>query len=182
MDILYLTEHDKAADADADSSDSEELLRELEATLKRLQAALHTALMVTLRPPTPIALPDRRHQRAAGAAAAPRSCPIPQASRSGFKEARQWLINSIAALDIQDPGTRRRRFTQYLPHGSAHRGAEHRAVCQAMLQLLFEAAPGEVGALLARDAALLRRFFQSDPKRVPLWFGHFRCATVSWVW
>jgi hypothetical protein len=48
-----------------------------------------------------------------------------------------------------------------------------------MLQLLFEAAPGEVGALLAQDAALLRRFFQSDPKRAPLWFGHFRCAKMG---
>lgn len=27
---------------------------------------------------------------------------------------------------------------------------------------------------MARDAALLRHFFKSDPKRVPLWFGHFR--------
>lgn len=33
----------------------------------------------------------------------------------------------------------------------------------------------QVGALLAEDSSLLRHFFKSDAKRVPLWFGHFRC-------
>ena len=71
------------------------------------------------------------------------SC-CPQESRSNRKEARQWLINSIAALDLQDTATKRRRFTQFLPGGAACRGAEHEAVGRAMLQLLFDAAPGEV--------------------------------------
>ncbi|EFN58578.1 hypothetical protein CHLNCDRAFT_50380 [Chlorella variabilis] len=94
-------------------------------------------------------------------------------SRSNSKEARQWLINSIAGLGIQHAATKRRRFTQFLPGGAACRGAEHQALGLAALQLLFEAAPAEVGALVAQDASLLRRFFKSDPKRGPLWFGHF---------
>ncbi|KAI7843991.1 hypothetical protein COHA_002529 [Chlorella ohadii] len=93
--------------------------------------------------------------------------------RSNRKEARQWLINSIADLDLSDAATKQRRFVQFLPGGAACRGAEHRQVAEAMLQLLFEAAPAEVGALIAQDASLLRHFFKSDPKRVPLWFGHF---------
>ncbi|PRW56173.1 hypothetical protein C2E21_5142 [Chlorella sorokiniana] len=94
-------------------------------------------------------------------------------SRSNRKEARQWLINSIAGLDLTDAATKRRRFAQFLPGGAACRGAEHRQVAEAMLQLLFDAAPAEVGALVAQDASLLRHFFKSDPKRVQLWFGHF---------
>lgn len=34
----------------------------------------------------------------------------------------------------------------------------------------------QVGALVAEDGSLLRHFFKSDPRRVPLWFGHFRCG------
>ena len=108
-----------------------------------------------------------------------------QDSRSNRKEARQWLINAIAGLEIQDAATRRQRFTQFLPGSTACRTREHQAIGQAMLQLLFEAAPGEVGAVLAHDASLLRRFFKTDPKRVPLWFGHFRCVVIEFfgaVW
>ena len=147
-----------------------------------------------------------------------------QEPRSNRKEARQWLINSIADLDLSDAATKQRRFVQFLPGGAACRGAEHRQVAEAMLQLLFEAAPAEVsawvgnewgrqaccawqasaavlplapcqtgaatdehacvnavqvGALIAQDASLLRHFFKSDPKRVPLWFGHFRWAALA---
>lgn len=94
-------------------------------------------------------------------------------SRSGSKEARQWLTNSIAGLELSDAATKRRRFTQYLPGGTACRGAEHATLGRAMLQLLFESHPAEVGALVAQDASLLRHFFKADPARVPLWFGHF---------
>lgn len=142
-----------------------------------------------------------------------------QEPRSNRKEARQWLINSIADLDLSDAATKQRRFVQFLPGGAACRGAEHRQVAEAMLQLLFEAVPAEVGtewnhrccrltcawhsliaaypaaavaegklafiravqvgALIAQDASLLRHFFKSDPKRVPLWFGHFRWAALA---
>jgi hypothetical protein len=99
-----------------------------------------------------------------------------QESRSNRKEVRQWLINTLAGLNIENRTTRRRRFAQFLPGGAACRGAEHQAIGQAMLQLLFEAAPAEVGALIAQDASLLRAFFQSSSKHAPLWFGHFRCG------
>lgn len=39
--------------------------------------------------------------------------------------------------------------------------------------------PVQVGALIAQDVSLLRHFFKSDPKRVPLWFGHFRWEAVG---
>ncbi|KAI3436602.1 hypothetical protein D9Q98_006019 [Chlorella vulgaris] len=94
-------------------------------------------------------------------------------SRSNRKEVRQWLINTLAGLNIENRTTRRRRFAQFLPGGAACRGAEHQAIGQAVLQLLFEAAPAEVGALIAQDASLLRAFFQSSSKHAPLWFGHF---------
>lgn len=71
-----------------------------------------------------------------------------QDSRSTRKEARQWLINALAALDLQEPGTKRRRFMQFLPGGAACRGAEHTPLALAALQLLFETAPAEVRPLL----------------------------------
>ena len=67
-----------------------------------------------------------------------------QDSRSNRKEARQWLINSTAGLELQDPGTQRRRFAQFLPGGAACRSKEHQALALAALQLLFESAPAEV--------------------------------------
>jgi hypothetical protein len=76
-------------------------------------------------------------------AAAPTLCL--QDSRSNCNEARQWLINSIAGLELQDPGTQRRRFAQFLPGGAACRGKEHQALALAALQLLFESSPAEVG-------------------------------------
>lgn len=72
-------------------------------------------------------------------------CSRVQESRSNRKESRQWLVNSIAGLDLGDAATKRRRFAQFLPGGAACRGAEHRQVAEGMLQLLFESAPAEVG-------------------------------------
>ncbi|KAL4457615.1 hypothetical protein ABPG75_012480 [Micractinium tetrahymenae] len=95
------------------------------------------------------------------------------ASRSASTEARQWLLNSIAALELTDAATKRSRFDQFLPGGAACRCKEHEPLVLGLLQLAAEAAPREVGALVAEDGSLLRHFFKSDPKRVPLWFGHF---------
>ena len=156
-DILFLREtSDHAISAPAAGHGENDLLHELRDTLQELKQALHTALLVR----TAIAAVPRGQRScclSVVAAAAPPPPPpgpaatvlstiplLSQGSRSGSKEARQWLLNSIAALDLQDTSTKRRRFAQFLPRGAACHGAEHAPLCRAMLQLLFEAAPTEV--------------------------------------
>lgn len=85
----------------------------------------------------------------------PSTHPLVQDSRSTRKEARQWLINSIAAVDLRHAATKCPRFSQFLPGGATCRGAEHAALGQAALQLLFEAAPAEVRVIEWRDKCRL---------------------------
>lgn len=71
--------------------------------------------------------------------------------------------------------------------GGARQGPLLRLLGAAVLEVLrlmqsqtrSFAGSTQVGALVAQDASLLRHFFRSDPKRVPLWFGHFRCAICA---
>lgn len=176
MDILFLQRHE--ADVKALPRDDlvPELAANLESTLRELKHTLQAVVLVSKS--CPAAKPARCASLAP--VAHPRlSCHFAvllQESRSNRKEVRQWLINTLAGLNIENRTTRRRRFAQFLPGGAACRGAEHQAIGQAVLQLLFEAAPAEVGALIAQDASLLRAFFQSSSKHAPLWFGHFRCG------
>eukprot|EP00887_Chlorella_sp_A99_P002843 scaffold6.g2843.t1 len=94
-------------------------------------------------------------------------------SRQAQLEAEQWLVSALAALVVTDRGTRRRRFAQFLPGGSAARRAEHAPLARALLGVLLEAAPARVGTLLAREPALLCSFFRGQPSCVAAWFGAF---------
>lgn len=254
MDILLIKDPGHADSGNSPAAGDGRLLTELQGTLEQLRAALHSLILVRSRSKVSQRAALCAQPGAAGGgepllpatASAAQSmlphhlCPRVQESRSNRKESRQWLVNSMAGLDLGDAATKRRRFAQFLPGGAACRGAEHRQVAEGMLQLLFEAAPAEVGAcaswgrrgligqfrmlsgvpagsfedcasvccrapaiavlglgrglvdklysgtlpaqvgtLIAQDASLLRHFFKSDPKRVPLWFGHFRWVAAS---
>lgn len=78
---------------------------------------------------------------------------------------------------MTDGATRRRRFAQFLPGGSAHApGPAHAAFCTGLLGLLLEGEPARVMELLARQPRTLRRFFRGSPHRAAAWFGHFSMA------
>ena len=122
------------------------------AVLQQLREVLATTLVRAgdaMGPPAARAAPAcaRRPPPAArppAAAPTARTPHVMQGARSTRKEARQWLLNALAGLEVGDPATQRRRWARFLPGGAACRDAAHAAVAAAMLQLLFEASPGEV--------------------------------------
>jgi hypothetical protein len=68
-----------------------------------------------------------------------------QGHRSNQKEAKAWLLNTIAGLGLQDAGLKRRKFAQYLPGGSAY-DRQHEGLGRQLLQLLFQDEPEKVGS------------------------------------
>ena len=95
-------------------------------------------------------------------------------ARSNRAATAAGLINALAALPVQDPRLKRLRLAQFLPGGSACRGAEHEPLARALLALLFDARPALAGALLADSSpALVRAFFDRKRGCVPAWFGDF---------
>lgn len=69
-----------------------------------------------------------------------------QAYRSNQKEAKSWLLNAIASLDIQDPGIKRRKFAQFLPGGSLFDKGQHEEFGRQLLLGLSADEPRKVGA------------------------------------
>ena len=177
-DVLLLpSDSTSATDGAAEADGIASHLAELQATLAALWDALRKLLLVrecvgtpqgwSPKPP-PLNLPTPAHSRPPA-----RPWPPLQTSRTNRAQAEQWLVNTLAGLFITSPGTKRRRFCQFLPGGSDCRGGEHAAFSRAVLGLLLEAEPAQVCQLLVREPALLRRFFRDDPARAASWFGHF---------
>lgn len=162
MDILLLAQPQFTAnppsdpdEAAGDGSAAQELQDSLQALRRALQAVMLVSKCTDLLPtrpicPTAAVWPALLRCFADGLDLLP-LLPhrAPQASRSASKEARQWLFSSIAALELTDPATKRSRFDQFLPGGPSCRGKEHEPLALGLLQLLAEAAPGEVGAAAA---------------------------------